>query len=175
MVSARTDIGPSAAPATTLPGVRTPRTLRGVTLRGVVVAVTLAVALAGCSAGSVPDVPSSGSSTSGPGPSPTVSTPSDGVSLSALGFENGPVDRVFVPFGAQVGSRVDQTNNVTVVMTGPSAAELAAFYRRTTTGNGFTLTGDDPATTTLTFAGFGWTGTFTGDAQASALLLRPAS
>lgn len=172
MVSARTDIGPSAAPATSLPGVRTPRTLRGV-----VVAVVAAVALGGCSAGSVPDVPSSGSSTAGPSPSPTptVSTPSDGVSLSALGFENGPVDRVFVPFGAQVSSRVDQPNNVTVVMTSPSATELAAFYRRTTTGNGFTLTGDDAATTTLTFAGFGWTGTFTGDAQASALLLRPAS
>ena len=170
MVSARADIGLSAAPATSLPRVRTPWTLRGVV---VVVAVT--VALAGCGAASAPDAPSSGSSTAGAGPTPPVSTPSDGVSLSALGFENGPVDRVFVPSGAQVSSRVDQTNNVTVVMTSPSAAELAAFYRSTTTGNGFALTGDDAATTTLTFAGFGWTGTFTGDAQASALLLRPAS
>ena len=42
-------------------------------------------------------------------------------------------------------------------------------------GNGFTVTGDDPATTTLTFVGFGWTGTFTGTRQASALLLRPAA
>ena len=149
------------------------------TLRGVVVAVALTVgvttALAGCAAGSVPDRSSSGSSTPGAGPTPTVSTPADGVSLSALGFENGPVDRVFVPFGAQVSARVDQPNNVTVVMTSPSAAELAAFYRRTATGNGFTLTGDDAATTTLTFAGVGWTGTFTGDTRASALLLRPAS
>lgn len=170
MVSARTDIGPTAAPAATLPGVRTPRTLYGV-----VAALTLAVVLAGCAAGSVPDVPPPGLSGARPSPSPTVSTPSDGVSLAALGFENGPVDRVFVPSGAQVSSRVDQANNVTVVLTAPSAAELAAFYRRTATGNGFTLTGDNAATTTLTFTGFGWTGTFTGDEQASALLLRPAS
>ena len=40
--------------------------------------------------------------------------------------------------------------------------------------NGFTVTADDPATSTLTFSGFGWTGTFTGDSRASALLLRPA-
>lgn len=144
---------------------RTPRNLRGVAL-----ALGLTVALTGCAAGSLPDVPSPGP----PGPTPTVSTPSDGVSLAALGFENGPVDRVFVPFGAQVSSRVDQPNNVTIVMIFPPATELAAFYRRTATGAGFALTGDDAATATLTFAGFGWTGTFTGDAQASALLLRPA-
>jgi hypothetical protein len=130
------------------------------------------IALAGCGAagGSDPGAASS----PGPTSTPTVSMPADGVSLAALGFENGPVDRVFVPVGAQLASRVDQTNNVTLVLTAPSAADLTTFYRRTATGNGFTITGDDPATTTLTFAGFGWTGTFTGDAQASALLLRPA-
>jgi hypothetical protein len=146
--------------------VRTPRVLRGV-----VAAAVLVVTLTGCAAGSSPDVPA----TPAPGPTPTVSAPADAVSLGALGFENGPVDRVFVPIGAQVSARVDQTNNVTVVLTSPSAAALTAFYRRTASGNGFTVTADDPANATLTFAGFGWTGTFTGDARASALLLRPAS
>ena len=174
MVSARTDIGLPAAPGATLPGVRTPRTLRGVVV-ALALTVALTVALGGCAAGSVPDVPLPGPSSPRASPGPTVSTPSDGVSLAALGFENGPVDRVFVPFGAQVSARVDQPNNVTVVLTSPSATELVAFYRRTAPGNGFALTGDDAATATLTFAGFGWTGTFTGDAQASALLLRPAS
>jgi len=136
------------------------------------VALLPLVAVGGCSAAATPDAPSS--PTSSPSPSPTVSVPADGVSLAALGFVNGPVDRVFVPYAARVSSRVDQTNNVTLVMTSPSAAELAAFYRRTATGNGFAVTGDDPATTTLVFSGFGWTGTFTGDRQASALLLRPA-
>ncbi len=135
-------------------------------LAGVLTLVTLT----GCAAGGQEPTGAS----SAPAPTPTVSYPVDGVSLSALGFENGPVDRVFVPVGALVGSRVDQPNNVTVVLTSPSAAELVTFYRRTATANGFTVTGDDPATSTLTFSGFGWTGTFTGDAQASALLLRPA-
>ena len=148
---------------------RTTRARRGATL---LVGLLGVVALAGCGAAGTSDAPPS--PTSSPVPAPTVSVPSDGVSLSALGFVNGPVDRVFVPFGARVSSRVDQTNNVTLVMSSPSAAELGAFYRRTASGNGFVLTGDDPATTTLTFTGFGWTGTFTGDRQASALLLRPA-
>ena len=138
------------------------------------VGVLAPLSLAGCgAAGSRPD--GSAASAPAPAPTPTVALPADGVSLSALGFTTGPVDRVFVPIGAQVSSRVDQPNNVTVVMTSPPAAELTAFYRRTTAANGFTLTADDPATTTLTFTGFGWTGTFTGDSQASALLLRPAS
>jgi hypothetical protein len=170
MVSARADNGPDRTRAANLSRVRTPRVLRGLVVAAALPAA-LAVALTGCGAGSVPDVPT----TSSPSPTPTVSRPADGVSLSALGFENGPVDRVFVPVGAQVSSRVDQTNNVTVVMTSPSATDLVAFYRRTAVGNGFAVTGDDAATTTLTFAGFGWTGTFTGDQQASALLLRPAS
>jgi hypothetical protein len=104
-----------------------------------------------------------------------VQVPPDGVSLAALGFTYGPVERVFAPVGAQVSSRVDQPDNVTLVLTSPSAADLGAFYRRTAPANGFTLTADDPATTTLTFTGFGWDGTFTGDARASALLLRPAA
>ena len=140
-------------------------------LRGVAVALVLGFAATSCAAGSVPDTPPSSS----PAPTPTVSKPADGVSLAALDFENGPVDRVFVPVGAQLSARVDQPNNVTVVLVAPPAADLLSFYRRTAVGNGFTVTADDPATSTLTFSGFGWTGTFTGDSRASALLLRPAA
>ena len=39
---------------------------------------------------------------------------------------------------------------------------MAAFLRRTLPANGFVLTADDTATLTLTFAGYGWTGVFTG-------------
>jgi len=143
----------------------------------VALALASVVVLGGCgAAGQDPAGARSGTTTPlAPTPTPTVATPDDGVSLSALGFENGPVDRVFVPFGAQVSSRVDQPNNVTLVLTNPSAADLLAFYRRTAAANGFTVTADDPSTTTLAFTGLGWTGTFTGDARASALLLRPAN
>ena len=130
------------------------------------------VALTGCSAGT--PLPAETIPTPTGSVQPSVVTPADGVSLAALGFSNGPVTRVFLPLDVQISSRVDQTNNVTLVMRQPSPAELAGYLRRTLPANGFTLTADERATTTLTFAGFGWTGTFTGDAAASALLLRPA-
>lgn len=151
---------------------RTTPARRGVATSVLALVVLALVVLAGCSAAG--DSGPGTSSTPSPTPSPAISVPADAVSLAALGFVNGPVDRVFVPAGAQVSAQVDQTNNVTLVLTAPSATELATFYRRTATGNGFTVTADDQATSTLTFAGFGWTGTFTGDTRASALLLRPA-
>ena len=180
MVSAPTDSPPPRRAATTGSGDAEPgpapsgypRPVRATgALRGLVVATVLAGALTACGAAPRPDVPT---------PAPPASTapvevPSDGVSLSALGYTYGPVDRVFVPYGAQVTSRVDQPNNVTVVLTAPSAADLLAFYRRTSAANGFRITADDAASSTLTFSGFGWTGTFTGDDRASALLLRPAA
>ena len=128
------------------------------------------LALGGCGAAARPDIPVPPS----PASTAPVRAPSDGVSLSVLGFTYGPVDRVFVPAGAQVGSRVDQPDNVAVVLTAPPAADLLAFYRRTARANGFVITADDARTRTLTFRGFGWSGTFTGDDRASALLLRPA-
>ena len=130
------------------------------------------VALTGCSAG--PPLPAGTTPTPTPSVQPSVVAPADGVSLASLGFTNGPVTRVFLPLDVQASARVDQPNNVTLVMRQPPPAELAAYLRRTLPANGFTLTADDRATTTLTFAGFGWTGSFTGDAAASALLLRPA-
>lgn len=181
MLSARTDI--PGTPPEPVEGRGYPHPVRRTLARrgavALLVAALVPAALVGCGAdgsssdGSSPDGPSA--SASSPAPAPPVSVPADGLSLSALGLTNGPVDRVFVPVGVRVSSLVDQPDNVTVVMTAPPAAELAAFYRRTAVANGFTLTADDPARTTLRFTGLGWTGTFTGDAQASALLLRPAS
>lgn len=100
--------------------------------------------------------------------------PADGVSLLALGLTHGPVERVFVPRDAFVSARVDEAAKVAVVIPYPDAATLAGFLRRTLPANGFVLTADDPATSTLIFAGFGWVGTFTGSAASSALLLRSA-
>ena len=101
--------------------------------------------------------------------------PAGGLSLLALGLTHGPVDRVFLPRSAFVSARIDQVNNVAVVLRYPSAAALAAFLRRMLPVDGFVLTATNEVGTTLTFAGFGWIGTFTGSDEASALLLRPAS
>ncbi len=101
-------------------------------------------------------------------------SPVDGISLRGLGLTHGPVERVFVPRNAFVTARVDQATNVVVVLSYPSTATVATFLRSSLPGNGFVLTADDPATRTLTFAGFGWTGAFTGSDETSSLLLRPA-
>jgi hypothetical protein len=102
------------------------------------------------------------------------SVPSDGISLRLLGFQNGPVDAFSIPRDAAVTDTVDQPNAVTVVMSSPSAAGIADYYRRALPAAGFTITADDPATDTLTFTGHGWTGALTGSGAATAVFLRPS-
>ena len=72
-----------------------------------------------------------------------------------------------------ITATVDQENNVTVVLSAPAAAEVADYLRRALPAAGFTITNDDPAALAMTFTGFGWPGSFTGNEAASAVLLRP--
>jgi hypothetical protein len=103
-----------------------------------------------------------------------VTIPADGVSLQTLGYLNGPVQQFSLPRSSVITASVDQANNVTAVLTSPSAAEVAAYLRRTLPMTGFTIvTGDDPAALAMTFTGYGWTGSFTGNETTSAVLLRP--
>ncbi len=102
-----------------------------------------------------------------------MSIPADGISLAGLGFTNGPVRQFSLPRTAAVTTTVDQTNNVSAVIAAPAAAEIYGYLRRTLPQAGFTVTGEDAARTSLTFTGYGWTGSFTGAARVSAVLLRP--
>jgi hypothetical protein len=68
---------------------------------------------------------------------------------------------------------VDQPNNVAVVLSSPSPTEIASYLRRALPAAGFTITADSPAANTMTFEGGGWSGSFTADSRASAVLLRP--
>jgi hypothetical protein len=112
-------------------------------------------------------------------PAPTASStaaptlPADGVSLQALGFLNGPVQQFSLPRSAVLSAAVDQANNVTAVLSKPSATEVAAYLRRALPVTGFTVVEDDPAGLAMTFSGHGWTGSFTGNETTSAVLLRP--
>jgi len=106
-------------------------------------------------------------------PQPTPSPPPAGRTLRSLGYLNGPGEQLSVPEAAVVSAAVDQENNVTVVMSQPSAAEVADYLRATLPAAGFTITKDDPAALAMTFTGFGWAGSFTGSATAAAVLLRP--
>jgi hypothetical protein len=139
--------------------------------RRLAVAMTLVgCLLMGCSAGS--------SSDSSPAP-PVVSPaglPSvrvDGVTLAALGYLNGPIEQFSLPRTAVITAKVDQPNNVAVVLSSPSPAEVATYLRQALPAAGFTITAEDAAAKTMTFAGNGWIGNFTGDSRASAVLLRP--
>jgi len=134
-------------------------------------AVTLFVCLlVGCSAR-----PSSDST---PAP-PTVSAasppaiPSDGSTLAALGYLNGPIQQFSLPRTVRITTKVDQPNNVVAVVSSPSPAAIASYLRRALPAAGFEITADNPEANTMTFAGYGWSGSFTGHDQVSAVLLRP--
>jgi hypothetical protein len=135
-----------------------------------VVVALLGCLLAGCSASY-----SSDSNTPPPALSPALppSIPSDGVTLSALGYLNGPVRQFSLPRTAVIRAKVDQPNNVTAVVSSPSPTELGSYLRRALPATGFKITADSPATNTMTFTGHGWSGSYTGDERASAVLLRP--
>jgi uncharacterized lipoprotein YajG len=134
------------------------------------VAALLGCLLAGCSVGH-----SSDSNIPPPTVSPASppSIPSDGVSLATLGYLNGPIRQFSLPRAAVIRAKVDQPNNVTVVLSSPSAAEMSSYLRRALPATGFMITADNSATNTMTFTGHGWSGSYTGDERASAVLLRP--
>ncbi|MCE3274211.1 MAG: hypothetical protein K0R13_66 [Propionibacteriaceae bacterium] len=137
--------------------------------------LTVVVALLGCLLAGC----SNGSSSDSNLPSPAVSAarppsiPPDGITLAALGYLNGPVRQFSLPRTAALRAKVDQPNNVTAVVSSPSPAELSSYLRRALPEAGFMITADSPAANTMTFTGHGWSGSFTGDDRASAVLLRP--
>ena len=126
--------------------------------------------LSGCSAGQSSDS-NLAPSTIAPARPPSV--PSDGITLAALGYLHGPVRYFSLPRTAVLTAKVDQPNNVTAVVSSPSAQEVGSYLRRALPAAGFLITADRSAANTMTFAGHGWNGSFTGDDGASAVLLRP--
>jgi hypothetical protein len=140
--------------------------------------LVLMLGLSGCGAAESGPLPTpSGTSRTPSAPAatsqPTPGPPPPGRTLRSLGYLNGPVEEFTVPEASVVSATVDQENNVTVVLSEPSAAEVADYLRVTLPAAGFTITKDDPAALAMTFSGFGWAGSFTGSATAAAVLLRP--
>ena len=126
--------------------------------------------LVGCSVG----YPNDGASPAPTAPSaPPPSIPPDGITLAALGYLNGPIQEFSLPRTAVIMAKVDQPNNVVAVVSSPSPAELRSYLLRALPAAGFEIAADRPTTNSLTFAGHGWSGSFTGDDRASAVLLRP--
>lgn len=102
-----------------------------------------------------------------------MAVPADGLPLASFGFSNGPLQAFSLPRTTVLQTAVDQPNNVSAVLGQPPAPEVYAYLERNLPAAGFTITGSNAGANTLTFSGRGWTGSFTGDARASAVLLRP--
>lgn len=135
----------------------------------VVLCIPVTSAISACSGGGVPAATP---------PSPIVTParvriPADGLTLSDLGLVNGPVTAFSVPRGVGIVVAVDQPNGVSLVLKNLPASAIADYLRRALPGAGFAITRDDPATSTLTFTGSGWHGSFTGAENSSAVILRP--
>ncbi len=99
----------------------------------------------------------------------TASAPADGVTLTQLGFRNGPAE-FWLPSGVVIRDRVDLEANITVTITSPGGAELAAWLRRNLPAAGFEITADGQDS--LLFRRGQWQGAFTVTAELSALSLR---
>ena len=139
------------------------------------ISVVVLLATGGCEGGDPgPVVPSVSPAPTPSDATPAVTLPADGVSLQTLGYVNGPVQQFSLPRSSVITASVDQPNNVTAVLSAPSATEAAAYLRRTLPRTGFTIVDDDPAGLAMTFTGHGWTGSFTGNETTSAVLLRPS-
>jgi hypothetical protein len=146
-----------------------PVRIKGSHVLAVAVAL-LGCLLVGCSAGSPKDASSAAPTASSVRP-PSILP--DGITLAALGYLNGPVQEFSLPRTAVITAKVDQPNNVAAVLSSPSPAETRSYLLRALPAAGFEITADRPAANTLTFAGHGWSGNFTGDDRGSAVLLRP--
>ena len=136
----------------------------------VAVVTLLGCLFAGCSAGYPSDGSSAAPTTAA---APTPSIPPDGITLAALGYLNGPIQVFSLPRTAVITAKVDQPNNVAAVVSAPPPAEMRSYFVRALPAAGFEITADRSEANTLTFVGHGWSGSFTGDDRASAVLLRP--
>jgi hypothetical protein len=101
------------------------------------------------------------------------SIPYDGRTLAAFGYLNGPISQFSLPRTAHIRTKVDQPNNVAAVISSPSPEALDSYLRRALPAAGFDIVMDNPKANTMTFTGNGWSGSFTGNSQVSAVLLRP--
>lgn len=150
-------------------------TLEPVRIKGgqvlMAVVTLLGCLLVACSAGFPSDGNSAAPTTTAAAPEPSI--PPDGITLAALGYLNGPIQQFSLPRTAVITAKVDQPNNVTAVVSSPSPKELRSYFLRALPAAGFEITADRPETNTMTFVGHGWSGSFTGDDRASAVLLRP--
>ena len=99
----------------------------------------------------------------------SATAPTDGVTLTQLGFHNGPAE-FWLPSGMVLRERIDLESNVTLIITSPTKVELVSWLRRNLPAAGFEITADGQDS--LLFRRGQWQGAFTVTGELSALSLR---
>ncbi|MBK7821649.1 MAG: lipoprotein [Tessaracoccus sp.] len=129
----------------------------------ILIGLVAALMLAGCSS-----APTTAPSSPPPRTAPAAA-PDGGVFLTGLGFTNAPTG-FSIPASAIIDQGTNAANNITVLFTGPTGAETAAYLRDALPAVGFEITadGDD----SLTFTDGVWQGAFTATGSLAALTLR---
>lgn len=103
---------------------------------------------------------------------PSVSIPADGVSLAELGFTHGPVTAWSLPRAVALIDRVDQPNQVTMVITSPGPQDVVDYLDRALPRAGFHLEHhrEDGTASALIAVGHGWRGSVVGASSGRTVL-----
>ena len=131
--------------------------------RGVIGLACLAALLSGCSMAAPNPVSSSTPSAVSPAPSGTVT-------MAALGWKNGPADRIVLPVGASIDERVDQANVITAIGGPAMAGAVLTTLTDTLPSYGWTITASGGGS--LVFSDAHYDGAFTSDSTLWALTIR---
>ena len=90
--------------------------------------------------------------------------------MAALGWKNGPADRIFLPIGATIDRRVDQANVITAIGRPEMAAFVLSTLTETLPSYGWTITASGGGS--LVFSDAQYDGAFTSDSSLWALTIR---
>lgn len=103
-------------------------------------------------------------------PSSYQSAPAGTVTLAALGWKNGPRERIVLPVGASIDRKVDQGNVITATGAPGMAEAVLKTLTETLQTYGWTITASGNGS--LVFSDAGYDGAFTSDSAIWALTIR---
>jgi hypothetical protein len=90
--------------------------------------------------------------------------------MAALGWKNGPADRIFLPVDAGIDERVDQANVITAIGSPAASASVLSTLTETLPSYGWTITASGGGS--LVFSDAQYDGAFTSDSSLWAITIR---
>lgn len=105
-----------------------------------------------------------------PGPTPQVTTPAQGASLSGWGLTHEPAERIWLPSGTTLTYTADQPNLLIAVGVLAEAEEVEYYLRQSLPGLGWEITSE--AEGAVMFASGAWHGAYVRGEDSWALTVR---